>query len=72
MRPCVWRPRATGGVERTIVSGFGEVDQGRAWVFEEPYDVASEDIGGLLDFSKPPRTIKRMVPNGGSDRQRSG
>ena len=54
------------------MSGFGEVDQGRAWVVEEPYDVASEDIGGLLDFSKPPRTIKGMVPNESSDRQGSG
>ena len=69
---CLEAPRATGGVERRIIGGFGEIDQGRACVVEEPYDVASEDIGGLLDFSKPPRTIKRMVPNGGFDRQRSG
>ena len=67
---CLEAPRAT--VERRIIGGFGEVDQGRAWVVEEPYDVASGDIGGLLDFSKPPRTIKRMVPNGGSNKQRSG
>ena len=69
---CLEAPRATGGVERRIIGGFGEVDQGRAWVVKEPYDVASEDIGGLLDFSKPPRTIKGIVPNGGSDRQKSG
>ena len=69
---CLEAPRATGGVERRIIGGFGEVNQGRAWVVEEPYDVASEDIGGFPDFSKPPRTIKGMVPNGGSDRQRSG
>ena len=68
---CLEAPRATGGVERRIIGGFGEVDQGRA-VVEEPYDVASEDIGGLLGFSKPPGTIKGMVPNGGSDRERSG
>ena len=37
----------------------------------EPYDVASDDVGGLLDFTKPLGTIKGMVPNGGSDRQRS-
>ena len=65
-------PGATGGVERRIIGGFWGVDQGRAWVVEEPYDVASEDVGGLLDFAKPPGTIKGMVPNGGSDRQRSG
>ena len=69
---CLEVPRATGGVERRIIGGFGEVGQGRAWVVEEPYDVASEDIGGLLDISKPPGTIKGVVPNGDSDRQRSG
>ena len=26
----------------------------------------------MLDFTKPPGTIKRMEPNGGSNRQRSG
>ena len=69
---CLEAQRATGGVERHIIGGFGEVDQGRAWVVEEPHDVASGDIGGLLDFSKPPKIIKGIVPNGGSDRQRSG
>ena len=69
---CLEAPKATGGVERRIIGGFGKDDQGRAWVVEEPYDVASEGIGGLLDFSKPPRTIKGMIPNGGADRQRSG
>ena len=59
-------------MERRIIGGFWEVDQGRARVVEEPYDVASEDVGGLLDFTKPPGTIKRMVPNGSSDRQKSG
>ena len=65
---CLEAPTATGGVERRIIGGFWEVDQGRAGVVEEPYDVASEDVEGLLDFSKPPGTIKGMVPNGGSDR----
>ena len=69
---CLEAPRATGGVEHRIIGGFGEVDQCRTWIVEEPYDVASVDIGGLLDFPKPPRSIKGMVPNGGSDRQRSG
>ena len=55
-----------------MIGGFWEVDQGRAWDVEEPYDVASEDVRGLLDFTKPPGTIKGMVPNGGSDRKRSG
>ena len=59
-------------MERRIIGGLWEVDQGRAWVVEEPYDVASEDVEGLLEFTKPPGTIKGMVPNEGSDRQRSG
>ena len=57
---------------RRIIGGFCEVDQGRAWVVEEPYDVASEDVGGLLGFTKPPGTIKGIVSNGGYNRQRSG
>ena len=27
---CLEAPRATGGVERRIIGGFGEVEQGRA------------------------------------------
>ena len=69
---CLEAPRATGDVERRIIGGFGEVDQCRTCIVEEPYDVASVDIGGLLDFPKPPRAIKGTVPNGSSDRQRSG
>ena len=69
---CLEAPRATGGVERRVIGGFGEIDQCRTSIVEEPYDVASVDIGGLLDYPKPSRAIKRMVPNGGSDRQRSG
>ena len=59
-------------MERRTIGGLWEVDQGRAQVVEEPYDVASEDIGGLLDFTKPPGTIKGMESNGSSNRQRSG
>ena len=69
---CLEAPRATGGVECRILGGFGEVDQCRTWVVKEPYDVAPVGIGGLLDFPKPPRAIKGVVPNGGPDRQRSG
>ena len=72
MAVCLEAPVVTRGVERRIIGGFWEVDQGRAWVVEELYDVASEGVGGLLDFINPPDTIKAMVPNGGSDRQRSG
>ena len=69
---CLEAPGVTGGVERRIIGGFWKVDQGRAPVVEEPYDVASEDVGGLLDFTKSPGIFKGMVLNGGSDRQRSG
>ena len=69
---CLEAPRATGGVERRIIGGFGEIDQCRTWIVEKPHDVASVDIGGLLDFPKPLRAIKGMVSNGDSDRQRSG
>ena len=69
---CLKAPRATGGVERRTIGGFWEVDQGRAWVVEEPHDVASEDVGGLLDFTKPPGTIEGMEPIGCSNRQKSG
>ena len=69
---CLEAPRATGGVERRCIGEIGEVGQCRTWIVEEPYDVASVDIGELLNFPKPLRAIKGMVPNGGSDRQRSG
>ena len=49
---------ATRGVERRVVSRFWEFDQGGAWVVEEPYDVASEDVGWLIGFTKSPETIK--------------
>ena len=35
-------------MEHRIIGGFWEVDQGRVWVVEEPYDVASEDVEGCL------------------------
>ena len=41
---CLETLRVTGGGRR-IIGGFWEVVLGRAWVVEEPYDVASEDIG---------------------------
>ena len=58
-------------MERRSIGGLWKVDEDRAWVVEEPYDVASEDNRGLLDFTEPPGTIKGVVPKGGSDRQRS-
>ena len=73
---CLEAPRATGGVECRIGGGVGEVDQCRTWIVKEPYDVAPVGIGGLLDFSKPPRAIKEEwyqmeAPIGrGADRKR--
>ena len=57
-------PGATRGVERRIISRFCEFDQGGAWVVEEPYNVASEDVGWLLDFTKSPKAINGVVPDG--------
>ena len=34
---CLEAPRATGGVECRIIGGF--------WEVEEPYDIASDNIG---------------------------
>ena len=59
-------PRATGGVERRAISRFWEFDRGGAWVIEEPYDVAFEDVGCLLDFTKPPEIINGVVLDGRS------
>ena len=54
-------PRATGGVERRVISRFWEFDQGGAWVVEVPYDVAFEDVGWFLDFTKSPEIINGVV-----------
>ena len=51
-------------MERRVISRFRDFDQGGAWVVEEPYDVAFEDVGWLLGFTKPPETIDGVVPDG--------
>ena len=43
------------------MSRFWEFEQGGAWVVEEPYDVAFEDVGWLLDFTKSPETINNSI-----------
>lgn len=65
-------PGAGGGVECCIACGIREVDQDTAWIVEKPYDLASGEVGGLLDITKPPRAIEGVIPNGGSDEQRGG
>ena len=40
------------------------VRSGRGLFVEKPYDVASEDVGCLLDFTTSPETINRVVPDG--------
>ena len=57
-------PGDTRGVERRVISRFWDFDQGRVWAVEEPYDVAFEDVGWLLDFTKLPKTINGVVPDG--------
>ena len=56
-------PRATRGAERCLISRFLEFDQGGAWVVEEPYDVAFEDVGWFLVFTKSPETMNGPVPD---------
>ena len=57
-------PGATRGVERRVISRFWEFDQSEAWVVEEAYDVASVEVGCLLDSTKSPETINGVVPDG--------
>lgn len=47
---CLEVLRAAWGVEHRIIGGIWEVDWGKTWVVEEPYDVASGDVGELLDL----------------------
>ena len=56
--------RAARGMEHRVISCFWEFDQGGAWVIEKPYDVAFEDVGWFLDFTKSPETINGVVPDG--------
>ena len=65
---CLEAPQAIRGMGRRVISEFWKVDQDRAWVVEESYDVASENVGRLFDFTKPLGTIKQGLRNGGSDR----
>ena len=51
-------------MERRVKSRFWEFDQGGAWVIEEPYDVAFDDVGCLLDFTMSPESINGVVPDG--------
>ena len=51
-----------------VVSRFWDFDHGGSWVVEEPYDITPKVIGWLLDFTQPPRTVKGVVPDGGSNR----
>ena len=63
-------PRATGDVERRVTGGFREVNQGGTWIVKESYNVTSGGVRRLLNFAEPPGTVKGMVPDRGSDRQR--
>ena len=65
-------PRATGGVERRVIGGFREVNQGGTWIAKESYDVTSGGVRRLLDFVEPPGAVEGVVPDRGSDRQRDG
>ena len=65
-------PRAIGGVERRVIGGFREVNQGGTWIVKESYDVTSGGLRRLLNFAESPGAVKGVVPDRGSDRQRGG
>ena len=65
-------PRATGGVECRVISGLREVNQGGTWIVKESYDVTFGGVNRLLNFAEPPGSVKGMVPDRGSNRQRGG
>ena len=65
-------PRSTGGVQRCVIGGFREVNQGGIWIVKESYDVTAGGVRRLLDFAEPPGAVKGVVPDRGSDRQRGG
>lgn len=49
---------AAMGVECHIVSEMREVEYDRAWVIEEPYDVASRTLGACLKCPSYQQTSK--------------
>ena len=51
-------------MDRRVISQFWAFNQGGVWVVEEPYDVAFEDVGWLLDFTKSSEAINGVVPGG--------
>ena len=59
-------------MECRVVSRFREFDQGGSRVVEEPYEITPKVIGWLLDFTQPPRTVKEVVSDEGSNRWGSG
>ena len=58
---------ATRSVERRVIRPFWEFDQGRAWVVEEPYDVAFEDVGWFLDLRSHQKPSMEWYQMGGSN-----
>lgn len=56
-------------VERRTIGGIWEADQDGAPVVKKLYDVATKEVGGLLDIARPLGTIKSGVSRGGSARR---
>ena len=65
-------PRTTAGMERRVIGGFREVNQGGTWIAKESCDVTSGGVRRLLDFAEPPGAVEGVVPGRGSVRQRGG
>ena len=58
-------PGPSRGVERRVIGRFGEFEQNGAGVVEESHDVAFENVGWLIDFTKSPEAIYGVVPDEG-------
>ena len=65
-------PRSTRGVQRRVIGGFREVNQGGTWIVKESYDITAGGVRRLLDFAEPPGAVEGVVPDRGSGRQRGG
>ena len=59
-------------MERRVIGGFKEVNQGGTWIVKKSYDVTSGGVRRLLDSSEPQGAVEGVVPDRGSDRQRGG
>ena len=58
MAGCLEAPGAPKGVESHTLNRCLGVDEDGGRIVEGPYDVASQDMGWLFAFIKPPETME--------------